>query len=90
MPELRRCDGGLNDPHVYLRRLMARKWKSKIAVEIRLPDGGWIQHPRTDRLIFKNMPEAQEWISERIRPGEVWRVAKVSGEFFIKQELVKR
>jgi|TARA_Y100000033_G_scaffold6530_1_gene5410 hypothetical protein len=69
---------------------MARKWKSKIAVEIRLPDGGWIQHPRTDRLIFKNMPEAQEWISERIRPGEVWRVAKVSGEFFIKQELVKR
>tara|TARA_Y100000004_G_C8581269_1_gene272484 strand:+ start:171 stop:443 length:273 start_codon:yes stop_codon:yes gene_type:complete len=90
MPELRRCDGGLNDPHVYLRRLMARKWKSKIVVEIRLPDGGWLAHPRTEKLIFKNMPEAQEWISERIRPGEVMRVAKVSGEFFIKQELVKR
>ncbi|QDP63517.1 MAG: hypothetical protein GOVbin4551_9 [Prokaryotic dsDNA virus sp.] len=69
---------------------MARLHKSRTLVEIRLSDGGWIQHPRTKNLTFKNMPEAQEWISERIRPGEVWRVAKVSGEFFIKQELVKR
>ena len=69
---------------------MPRLHKSRTLVEIRLSDGGWIQHPRTKNLIFKNMPEAQEWISERIRPGEVWRVAKVSGEFFIKQELVKR
>ena len=69
---------------------MARKWKSRILVEIRLPDGGWNQHPRTANLIFKNMPQAQEWVSERIRPGEVMRVAKVSGEYFIKQELVKR
>ena len=69
---------------------MARKWKSRVLVETRLSDGGWIQHPRTKNLIFKNMPEAQEWVAERIRPGEVMRVAKVSGEYYIKQELVKR
>ena len=69
---------------------MARKWKSKILIETRLSDGGWMQHPKTTKLNFKTMPEAQEWVSERIRPGEVMRVAKVSGEYFIKQELVKR
>lgn len=72
------------------KELMPRKSKSQVTVEIRLSDGGWIKHPRTDRINFKTMPEAEEWISERIRPGEVMRVAKVSGLFFIKQELVKR
>ncbi len=69
---------------------MPRKSKSQVVVEIRLSDGGWIQHPRTKQMTFKTMPEAEEFISERIRPGEVMRVAKVSGLFFIKQELVKR
>ena len=69
---------------------MARKWKSKILVEVRLSDGGWMQHPKTSKIDFKTMPLAQEWVAERIRPGEVMRVAKVSGEYFIKQQLVKR
>lgn len=59
-------------------------------VEKRLSDGGWIQHPLTKKTDFKTMPQAEQWISERIRPGEVMRVCKVSGLFFIKQELVKR
>lgn len=69
---------------------MARKWKSETVVEIRMSDGGWIKHPRTEKVEFKTMPQAVEWIAERIRPGETMRVAKVSGEYFIKQELVKR
>lgn len=69
---------------------MARKWKSKVVVETRMSDGGWIEHPKTTSIEFANMPKAVEWISERIRPGETMRVAKVSGEYFIRQELVKR
>lgn len=68
---------------------MARKWKSETVIEIRMPDGGWVKHPKTTKTEFKTMPEAQQWISERIQPGETMRIAKVSGEYFIKQELVK-
>ena len=32
---------------------MARKWKSETVVEIRMSDGGWIRHPRTEKVEFK-------------------------------------
>ena len=67
---------------------MPRKCKTTTVVEIRMSDGGWVKHPKS--LDFKNIPDAAEWISERIRPGETMRVAKISGEYFIKQELIKR
>jgi len=67
---------------------MPRKCKTTTVVEVRMSDGGWIKHPKS--LEFKSIPEAADWISERIRPGETMRVAKVSGEYFIKQELIKR
>ena len=69
---------------------MPRKFKARTVVEMRMPDGGWVQHPSTRKITFFTMPEAEKFIDERIRPGEVMRVARVSSEYFIKQELVRR
>ena len=69
---------------------MPRKFKASNLVEVRMPDGGWIQHPATRKIKFITMPEAEKFIDERIRPGEVMRVARISSEYFIKQELVRR
>ena len=35
---------------------MARKWKSETVIEIRMPDGGWVKHPKTTKIEFKTMP----------------------------------
>jgi len=69
---------------------MPRKHKSKTLIETRLPDGGWVTLPGTEKMSFHGVPEAEEYVSKRIQSGEIWRIAKVSAEYHIQHELIKR
>lgn len=69
---------------------MPRKYKTSTMVEKQLPDGGWVQHPDTKRKTFKTIPEAEGWLSDRLQPGEILRIARVTGEYYIQHKIVKR
>ncbi len=69
---------------------MPRKYKSRILIEERMPDGGYIELPGTKKRNFQTVTEAEEYINDRIQIGDVWRVARVTAVYYINQELVKR
>jgi len=69
---------------------MPRVCKTKVVIETRMPDGGWVELPETKRENFKTIPEAELYVKSCLGANMVWRIAKVTGEYYIKQFLVKR
>ena len=69
---------------------MPRKHATKVIIETRMPDGGWITLPGTKKRKFATIPEAEEFVHDRIQSGDIWRIARVTGEYHIEHRLVKR
>lgn len=69
---------------------MPRKSKTTTLVERQMPDGGWVQYPGTKRTKFSTIPEAEAWLIPRMQPGEILRIARVTGEYYIQHKVVKR
>jgi hypothetical protein len=55
-----------------------------------MPDGGWTEFGPSKKEDFKTIPEAERWVKKRIQIGEILRIAKVSGLYFVKTRFVKR